>query len=87
MAGRRLPRFLHPRGLYDLGRRDEADKILFLCSTRLRRIVEGWRQRHEQRLEAWDGTPWGYEGFLTDGYYTMLAVLVREGRVTVMPAP
>ena len=28
--------------------------------------------------KAWDGTPWGYEGFLVDGYYALLAVLVRE---------
>jgi hypothetical protein len=27
---------------------------------------------------AWDGTPWGYEGFLVDNYYTLLAVLARE---------
>ena len=29
--------------------------------------------------KAWDGTPWGYEGFLVDNYYVLLAVLVREG--------
>ena len=27
---------------------------------------------------AWDGTAWGYEGFLVDNYYTLLAVLARE---------
>ena len=31
--------------------------------------------------KAWDGTPWGYEGFLVDNYYALLAVLVREGRL------
>ena len=29
--------------------------------------------------KAWDGTPWGYEGFLVDNYYVLLAVLAREG--------
>ena len=29
--------------------------------------------------KAWDGTPWGYEGFLSDNYYALLAVLAREG--------
>jgi hypothetical protein len=29
-----------------------------------------WRQ--------WDGTPWGYEGLLTDDYYPMLAVPLRQ---------
>ena len=28
--------------------------------------------------KAWDGTPWGYEGFLVDNYYVLLAVLTRE---------
>ena len=28
--------------------------------------------------KAWDGTCWGYEGFLVDNYYTLLAVLDRE---------
>ena len=28
--------------------------------------------------KAWDGTCWGYEGFLVDNYYALLAVLDRE---------
>ena len=27
--------------------------------------------------KAWDGTPWGYEGFLVDNYYVLLAALTR----------
>ena len=27
---------------------------------------------------TWDGTAWGYEGFLVDNYYALLAVLARE---------
>lgn len=66
--------------LYDLGRRSEADKILFpmlgeydRCGFE-KRAAKGrsndWRQ--------WDGTPWGYEGFLTDDYYALLSVPVRQ---------
>jgi hypothetical protein len=32
---------------------------------------------HSKDWKAWDGTPWGYEGFLTDNYYTFLAVMER----------
>ncbi len=28
----------------------------------------------------WDGTPMGYEGFLVDNYYTLLAVPLRQGK-------
>jgi hypothetical protein len=28
--------------------------------------------------KAWDGKGWGYEGFLADNYYALLAVVVRE---------
>jgi hypothetical protein len=67
--------------LYDLGRREEADRILFPMLEEFARggfhglgangMSNDWR--------AWDGTPWGYEGFLTDNYYALLAVLAREG--------
>lgn len=66
--------------LYDLGRRDAADRMLMPM---LKAFEDGGFQG--QRADgmsydwkAWDGTPWGYEGFLVDNYYTLLAVLVRE---------
>jgi hypothetical protein len=66
--------------LYDLGRRDTADRMLMPM---LKAFEDGGFQG--QRADgmsydwkAWDGTPWGYEGFLVDNYYTLLAVLVRE---------
>jgi hypothetical protein len=31
--------------------------------------------------KTWDGVPWGYEGFLVDNYYALLAVLAREKRL------
>jgi hypothetical protein len=65
--------------LYDLGRRSEADAILFPM------LQEYGRGGFESRgangrsndWRRWDGTPMGYEGFLSDNYYTMLAVLDR----------
>jgi hypothetical protein len=67
--------------LYDLGRRKEADRILFPMLDALEQgkfqgfgpngMTNDWK--------AWDGTPWGYEGFLVDNYYVLLAVLAREG--------
>jgi len=91
--------------LYDLGRRNEADQILFPM---LGSFDKGGFQGHgangtadDEKAGAshdndslptidgtgrmtndwrkWDGTPCGYEGFLVDGYYTLLAVLAREG--------
>jgi hypothetical protein len=69
--------------LYDLGRRDEADRILFPM---LESFEKGGFQGFAPNgmtndWKAWDGTPWGYEGFLTDNYYALLAVLIREGRL------
>ena len=67
--------------LYDLGRREEADRILFPMLDGLEKgkfqgfgpngMTNDWK--------AWDGTPWGYEGLLVDNYYVLLAVLAREG--------
>jgi len=75
--------------LYDLGRRDEADKILFpMLDSFEKGSFEGMGANGMSNdWKAWDGTPWGYEGFLTDGYYAMLAVLVRNGHLKAMPSP
>jgi hypothetical protein len=66
--------------LYDLGRRDEADKILFAMLGEYGRC--GFEQRgangQSNDWRQWDGTPWGYEGLLTDGYYALLAVPLRQ---------
>ena len=66
--------------LYDLGRRDEADRMLLPMLQAFEQgkfegegangLSNDWR--------AWDGTAWGYEGFLVDNYYTLLAVLARD---------
>jgi hypothetical protein len=66
--------------LYDLDRRAEADAILFpmlqeygTCGFEGRGAngrSNDWRM--------WDGTPMGYEGFLSDNYYALLAVPLRQ---------
>ena len=66
--------------LYDLGRVEEADRILFPM---LNSFAKGdFQGRCSNRLskdwKAWDGACWGYEGFLTDNYYALLAVLDRD---------
>jgi hypothetical protein len=66
--------------LYDLGRIEEADKMLFPM---LKAFAQGAFQGRCDNVmskdwKAWDGTCWGYEGFLVDNYYTLLAVLDRE---------
>jgi hypothetical protein len=66
--------------LYDLGRIDDGDRILFpmLHSFAMgdfqgfgsNRMSKDWKKR--------DGTCTGYEGFLVDNYYALLAVLDRQ---------
>ncbi len=65
--------------LYDLGRREAADQILLpmlggfdQCGFEgqgANGMTNDWRK--------WDGTPMGYEGFLVDNYYALLAVVAR----------
>lgn len=68
--------------LYDLGRKEEADKILFAMLGEYDRC--GFEQRgangQSNDWRQWDGTPWGYEGLLTDDYYPLLAVPLRESK-------
>jgi hypothetical protein len=68
--------------LYDLGRREEADRILLP-------MLAGFDQGGFEGQGAngmsndwrkWDGTPMGYEGFLTDNYYALLAVVNRAAK-------
>lgn len=66
--------------LYDLGRKEEGDRILFPL---LKGFEKGGFQGQgtngmSNDWKAWDGKPWGYEGFLVDNYYALMAVLTRE---------
>ncbi len=66
--------------LYDLGRREEGDMILFPMLDEYARC--GFSQRGADGMSndwrRWDGTPTGYEGLLTDDYYALLAVPLRQ---------
>ncbi|MFN8006403.1 MAG: hypothetical protein U0V70_05150 [Terriglobia bacterium] len=67
------------QALYQLGRREEADAMLFPL---LRAYEEGGFQGHGDNgmtydWKEWNGTPHGYEGLLVDSYQALLAVLSR----------
>jgi hypothetical protein len=66
--------------LYDLMRSSEADQILFpMLDEYGRSGFEGRGANGKSNdWRMWDGTPMGYEGFLVDNYYTLLAVLLRK---------
>jgi len=70
--------------LYDLGRCAEADTILFPMLEEYERGGFEGRDANGKSNDwrMWDGTAKGYEGFLTDNYYTMLAVLERETAIS-----
>jgi hypothetical protein len=66
--------------LYKLDRVHDGDRILFPI---LASIANGDFQgycdnKRSKDWKAWDGTCHGYEGFLSDNYYALLAVLDRE---------
>ncbi len=66
--------------LYDLDRVADGDRILFPM---LDAFAKGGFQGRggngmSKDWKAWDGTCWGYEGFLVDNYYALLAVLDRD---------
>jgi hypothetical protein len=66
--------------LYDLGRKEEADGILFPMLEEYGRCgFEGRDAKGRSNdWRRWDGTPMGYEGLLTDDYYALLAVPLRQ---------
>jgi len=66
--------------LYDLGRKQEADLILFpMLDEYGRSGFEGRDAKGRSNdWRRWDGTPMGYEGLLTDDYYALLAVPLRQ---------
>ena len=67
------------QALYQLGRHEEADAILFPMLYGFEQ--GGFQGRGPNGMtydwKAWDGTPHGYEGLLVDGYQALLAVLSR----------
>ncbi|HEY4415518.1 MAG TPA: family 20 glycosylhydrolase [Verrucomicrobiae bacterium] len=73
--------------LYDLGRIDEGDKILFpMLEAFTQGGFQGFGDNGMSRdWKTWNGTCHGYEGFLTDNYYALLAVLDREAALKKRP--
>ena len=69
--------------LYDLGRKEEADQILFPMLTEYDRCgFEGRDAKgNSNDWRRWDGTAKGYEGLLTDNYYALLAVPLRQSEI------
>jgi Bacterial alpha-L-rhamnosidase 6 hairpin glycosidase domain len=69
--------------LYDLGRRQEADRILFPMLEEYGRCGFEGRDKSGKSNDwrRWDGTAMGYEGLLTDNYYALLAVPLRQNEI------
>lgn len=66
--------YFYVQALYQLGRRAEADRILWPM---MRTFAEGGFQNGVGKAgewRQWDGRPSGYEGFLADAYYAQMAV-------------
>jgi hypothetical protein len=70
--------------LYDLGRKSDADKILFAMLGEYDRCGFEGRGAKDRSNDwrRWDGTPMGGEGFLVDNYYTLLSVPLRQAETT-----
>lgn len=66
--------YYYIQALYKLGRREEADRILWPM---MRTYGEGGFQNgigHGGEWRHWDGRPSGYEGFLADAYMSQMAL-------------
>jgi len=76
--------FFSLAALYDLGRREEADSILFpMLDTYGDCGFEGRDAKGRSNdWRRWDGMAMGYEGLLTDNYYALLAVPLRQSDAT-----
>ena len=81
--------YFYIQALYQLGRRQEADRILwpmmetYAAGGFQNGIEPGWEIGGEWR--HWNGTPSGYEGFLADCYYTQLALVTGYYGIGVGP--
>jgi hypothetical protein len=66
--------------LYDLGRKAEADEILFPMLDAYGKCgFEGMdASGYSADWRRWDGTFKGYEGYLVDNYYALLTVPLRQ---------
>jgi len=69
--------------LYDLGRINDGDRMLFPMLEAFAKggFQGGDKNGRSKDWRKWDGTGQGYEGLLTDNYYTLLAVLDRAAAI------
>jgi hypothetical protein len=67
------------QALYQLGRRADADKILFpMLKAYENGAYQGFGPNGKSYdWQSWDGAPHGYEGFLVDDYQALLAATMR----------
>jgi len=65
------------KALAVLGRKEEFDQILFpLLMGYEDGVFQGYCDNGMSKdWRAWDGECWGYEGFLVDNYWALLAVV------------
>ena len=79
--------YFTPAALYSLGEKEEGDRILLPMLGAIAR--QGFSGRTPEGLsndwKDWKGNPHGYEGFLVDNYYALLAVLDRAGKMPKIP--
>jgi hypothetical protein len=77
--------YFYIQALYQLGRRAEAERILWPM---IETFARGGFQNgvgHGGEWRQWDGKPSGYEGFLADGYYAQMAIFTGHYGITFGP--
>ena len=77
--------YFYIQALYQLGRRAEAERILWPM---IETYARGGFQNgigHGGEWRQWDGKPSGYEGFLADAYYAQMAVFTGHYGITFGP--
>jgi hypothetical protein len=77
--------YFYIQALYQLGRRAEAERILWPM---IETYARGGFQNgigHGGEWRQWDGKPTGYEGFLADAYYAQMAVFTGHYGITFGP--
>ena len=77
--------YFYVQALYRLGRRAEADRILWAM---MKTYAAGGFQNgvgHGGEWTRWNGAPSGYEGFLADAYYSQLALLTGHYGIALGP--
>jgi hypothetical protein len=77
--------YFYIQALYQLGQRDEAERILWPM---METYARGGFQNgigHGGEWRQWDGKPSGYEGFLADAYYAQIAVFTGHYGITFGP--